>query len=81
MWTEIGGAAVMVGLGTTAFRFLNGRITRTEDKSSEVTGKIFDKLDDQNREIGEVKTGLNAVKETMKEGFKRIESKIDGNKR
>jgi len=82
MWTEIGGAALVIGLGIPAFRFLNGRITRTEDKAGETSSKIFDKLDAQNREIGEVRTSLKAVKETMQEGFKRIERKIDnGNKR
>jgi len=82
MWAEVGGGVVMMGLGVTAFRFLNGRITHSEDKNSDTTGKIFSKLDDQNREIGEVKTGLAAVKETMKEGVTRIGRKIDdGNKR
>lgn len=82
MWAEAGGLVFVMGLGVTAFRFLNGRITHAEDKNSETTGKIFGKLDDQNREIGEVKTGLEAVKETMKEGFTRIGRKIDdGNKR
>lgn len=78
MWAEAGGVVIMMGLGVTAFRFLNGRITHSEDKASDVSGKIFDKLDTQNREIGEVRTGLKAVKETMQEGFKRIERKIDG---
>jgi len=81
MWTEIGGAAAMITIGATAFRFLNGRITRTEDKASETSGKIFDKLDAQNREIGEVKTSMKAVKETMQEGFRRIERKIDDGNR
>ena len=71
----------MLAIGGAAFKFLNGRITRCEDKNSEVFTKVFDKLDTQNREIGEVKVGLKAATETMKEGFKRIGRKIDnGNK-
>ena len=73
MWAEAGGAVVMLGLVTTGFKFLNGRITRAEDKNSETVDKIFDKLDIQNREIGEVKTSVNG----MKDSLKRIERKID----
>lgn len=72
-WKEYGIAGTVFGLlvtaGSICARHLNGRVNKVE----EVEGKIFDKLDVQNREIGEVKTEIKGMKEVVS----RIESKID----
>jgi len=74
MWESIIGGATFLGIGGFVTKHLSGRINRVEDKNSETDSKIFSKLDGLNREMGEVKT-------EMREGFKRVEQKIDGSKR
>ena len=79
-WKEFGIAGVAFGLLTTAggicAKFLNGRVNHVE----ELTEKVFNKLDDQNREIGEVKVGMDGIKEVMKDKFERLEKAVnDGN--
>jgi len=73
MWTQIGGIAGILAIGVGAFKFLNGRVTHCEDKNSEVLTKVFDKLDAQNREVGEVKAGMKG----MEGSLVRIERKIN----
>lgn len=61
----IGGVTVLT-LGGTAFLFLNSRINRTEDKSDEHFKCLDKKVDNMNREIGEIKTIVERIEKNGK---------------